>query len=158
MLQCHISRGGIEKRQLSFTDDITNMIDRDWHIAVTSIYDAAMDASLWDEVADALRIIVGSRGCVLMLTDLDSQDPWQLSAMCSTWRSLDMNRLEQYVREYGHYLEKPAFELLQKSPKQIAVTSEDMERLDPTLSREREDCRFCADHFGIYHRASIPPC
>ena len=132
---------------------MTNLTEKEWHSAMTSIYDSAVDASCWERATDVLCGIVGSKSCVLMLTERnDESKPWSMTAQSAALRAVDPARLAEYFRDHAQACEAPGFERLAHLPKHSSVSTEDIERLNPFVNREHIGSQFLIKHFGIYHR------
>jgi DNA-binding CsgD family transcriptional regulator len=132
-----------------------SLTNSEWGAALTSIYDSAINPESWEHTTDVLCGIVGSRSCVLMLSENDNIDPWKMTAQSANLRSVDPSLVAEFMLHHASRVEGQAFEMLGRLPKRTSISSEDMEKLDPTMSREREDCAFLVRHVGIYHRVAV---
>lgn len=120
-------------------------------INLPSIYDAAVNSSVWGESLESTAHNIGAKGALLLLIEKDQENVFRVGHFSNIW-SRAPERAQTYNERFSHY-EKPVWEALESMPRQQLILDTEFWKDEPDL-RNRPDYRYLSEQVGICHKCA----
>lgn len=116
-----------------------------------SIYDSAVDSSVWGEALERSAIAVGAKGSLLLIIDQNKKNDLEINHFSKIWINMP-EKMAMYNEKYAHY-EKPAWNILYSMDKQTLMLDTEVWSDEPDLIN-RPDYLFLREQIGIVHKCA----
>lgn len=118
--------------------------------AILSIYDAAVDDSLWPDALDRALAAVQAPSCTMQMVDFGEDQPWMMTHRRGVVGSWPAEVMDYYSRNLAHH-ESEGWEYVMRRPIRTAVEDNEI-WADMEAVRQRPDYRYLDQHGGLYRR------